>query len=89
MSAPPVVRLIDSHSRVHEVTAASVLSSVASKVSEVPAILASATSIVGSAPPKFNFYEQTLDASSVSAQVAVAQSYESAVIAAITSLAGP
>ncbi|KAI7237008.1 hypothetical protein KC330_g3443 [Hortaea werneckii] len=72
-----------------EVTAASVLSSVASKVSEVPAILASATSIVGSAPPKFNFYEQTLDASSVSAQVAVAQSYESAVIAAITSLAGP
>ncbi|RMY93848.1 hypothetical protein D0862_09111, partial [Hortaea werneckii] len=72
-----------------EVTAASVLSSVASKVSKVPAILASATSIVGSAPPKFNFYEQTLDASSVSAQVAVAQSYESAVIAAITSLAGP
>lgn len=67
----------------------SILSAVASDISSAPDLVVSALSIVGPAPKKFNFYAQTLDTSSVKAQIAEAQSFEEAVLAAVTSLASP
>lgn len=66
----------------------SVLSALASELTAAPKIIQSAEAAIGPAPSKYNFYEQRLDITSLRNQIAQAQSYESAIQAKVTSLAG-
>ena len=64
----------------------SILSAIASEITAAPNIINSALAIAGPAPSKYNFYVQDLNVQSLKNQIAQAQSYESKVLSAITSL---
>ncbi|KAF7190368.1 Chloroperoxidase [Pseudocercospora fuligena] len=65
----------------------SIISAIASEITAAPNIINSALAVAGPAPSKYNFYVQELNVQSLKNQIAQAQSYESKVLSAITSLA--